>query len=539
MLELEAAHQGAVLDVACSHSNDFLASSSVDHTLTIWRLKRLYEDAGPKQTLQGNRVRVWSGQHDSYVQAVSFSSPSAISSSGKGLLLASVGGDRICRIWDVDTGNVVHLLKSTGALTTVVFSPSAETVAAGGLKGTLSVWDVKRGKNVEGRPHPVLLSSHASVSSVSFTPDSRALVVAGTDGILWAWDFKAGKFLGARCNTPGSFYQKEAAPDAAARQPQYENHGTSSSAFFFPEHFLSISQDREKKAAASRETGALRHAPPLQAQPPSEPGGAQDLCVSLCVCGDNEGKVHIFRAHGLESSPMAFSFGAGAHMHFQKHHASHQVQTLYQYSAEWLISMVRDHETASLLKEATELHKSLRALRPQTSREKGVEFARGQLRDKTEDDRKRRKAAEASLLHTLSRLKKEKESEGKHASTVLHGWLWKLNSSGAPSSPESWRHRLCLCADGVMSYISEKNAGQTQKVCNLANISEAELASYPEANKHHAFILSFFNNQSITFAAETAEECSKWLSEIVRVLQGIDEEFLSAALSRQASQKRL
>jgi hypothetical protein len=80
---------------------------------------------------------------------------------------------------------------------------------------------------------------------------------------------------------------------------------------------------------------------------------------------------------------MAFSFGVGMHMHFQKHHASHQVQTLYQYSPEWLISMVRDHETASLLKEATELHKRLRALRP-AFREKGVEFARGQLRDKTE-----------------------------------------------------------------------------------------------------------------------------------------------------------
>ena len=83
-----------------------------------------------------------------------------------------------------------------------------------------------------------------------------------------------------------------------------------------------------------------------------------------------------------------------------------------------------------------------------------------------------------------------------------------------------------------MSYISEKNAGQTSKVCDFSNIAEAELASYPEADKRHAFVLTFFNNSSITFAAESAEECSRWMAEIVRVLQSIDEEFLTAALSR-------
>jgi WD40 repeat protein len=89
-----------------------------------------------------------------------------------------------------------HTHTHTGALTNIAFSPSADLVAAGGLRGTLGVWDIRKGRSVEGRPHPVLLGGNASVSSLAFTPDSRALLVAGTDGILWAWDVRAGRFLG-------------------------------------------------------------------------------------------------------------------------------------------------------------------------------------------------------------------------------------------------------------------------------------------------------------------------------------------------------
>jgi WD40 repeat protein len=69
---LEASHQGAVLDMACCPRGEFLASGSVDHTVCVWRLKRLYEDVhaarGGPRLLQGHKVKAWSGQHGSYVQ---------------------------------------------------------------------------------------------------------------------------------------------------------------------------------------------------------------------------------------------------------------------------------------------------------------------------------------------------------------------------------------------------------------------------------------------------------------------------------------
>ena len=165
-LSLEAAHLGAVLDVACCPHGTFLASASVDHSVSVWRVRGFYEvDArasgrpAPRggqvhqAVLQGDRVRVWAGQHGSYVQAVAFSTAS---------VLASVGGDRICRLWDAETGAMLHLLKCSGALSCVSFSPSGDLVAAGGWLGALGVWDVGSGRELAGKPHPVLLHHHES-----------------------------------------------------------------------------------------------------------------------------------------------------------------------------------------------------------------------------------------------------------------------------------------------------------------------------------------------------------------------------------------
>ena len=245
-LSLEAAHLGAVLDVACCPQGTYLASASVDHSVSVWRLRGFYEgdtrvsgrlprrgDQAHQAVLQGDRVRAWAGQHGSYVQAVAFSTAS---------VLASVGGDRICRLWDVETGTMLHLLKCSGALSCVNFSPSGHLVAAGGWLGALGVWDVGSGRELAGKPHPVLLHHHDSVSSVSWTPDSRALVVCSSDGIVWAWDVVKGRFLGGRACAAGNYMlddSHEAVQEAQhLKLHRFEDHGMASSAVFFSQSFL-------------------------------------------------------------------------------------------------------------------------------------------------------------------------------------------------------------------------------------------------------------------------------------------------------------
>jgi len=70
--QLEAWHQGAVLDIACCPRAEFLASGSVDNTVCVWRLKRLYSrsDDGLQRVLLGKNAKLWSGRHGSYVQAL-------------------------------------------------------------------------------------------------------------------------------------------------------------------------------------------------------------------------------------------------------------------------------------------------------------------------------------------------------------------------------------------------------------------------------------------------------------------------------------
>ena len=285
-------------------------------------------------------------------QAVDFSGGSPGWWSGKGSLLASVGGDRICRIWDVETATTLRLLKSTGALITVQFSPCGNFVAAGGLRGALGLWDVKNGKILAGRPHPVLLNSEASVSSISWTPNSRSLVVCCSDGICWSWDVVVGRLLAARSMTTrnqshqevttcsGVFFPPTEASSSIARCPmQPSSINSNSSVKTPPARFLTGQRAIETRAVESR-------TPRSQACPLASP---------IVVCADNKGRVHMLLAEGLEANPSAFSFASGAHKHFQPHHPSHLVQTLDDSTqTQALIRMIKDVDQASFLNQVTQ-----------------------------------------------------------------------------------------------------------------------------------------------------------------------------------------
>lgn len=92
-----------------------------------------------------------------------------------GRLIASGSGDRSARIWDVESGKVIHILKiedtppqREGGITSIVFSPDGRYVAAGSLDRIVRVWDVKTGQLVE------YFEGHRdSVYSVAFSPDGK------------------------------------------------------------------------------------------------------------------------------------------------------------------------------------------------------------------------------------------------------------------------------------------------------------------------------------------------------------------------------
>ena len=86
--------------------------------------------------------------------------------------LASGGGDRTVRLWDVATGRQIGatLTGHAGRVTSVAFSPDGTTLATAGDDGTVRLWDV-----ATGQPIGATLTGHtgAGATSVAFSPDGR------------------------------------------------------------------------------------------------------------------------------------------------------------------------------------------------------------------------------------------------------------------------------------------------------------------------------------------------------------------------------
>ena len=113
-----------------------------------------------------------------------------------GVLLATAGGDKAVRVWEVASGRTVHVL-AAGAdrLWGVAFSPDGTLLAAASAslqKSDLKawVWEVASGRAVH------VLEGHTKrLWGVAFSPDGELLVTSGDDGTVRVWDPALGETL--------------------------------------------------------------------------------------------------------------------------------------------------------------------------------------------------------------------------------------------------------------------------------------------------------------------------------------------------------
>src|SRR5262249_8653828 len=133
----------------------------------------------------------------------------AFSPDGKRALSASA--DFTARMWNVDTGQVIHVLRGHSDLVwDVRFSPDGKLAATGagwqldltrtsngvprfkmGTKDcTIRLWDVQTGE-----PRGVLRGHSEMVKSVIFTPDSRFILSGSMDGTVRMWDVAKAKHV--------------------------------------------------------------------------------------------------------------------------------------------------------------------------------------------------------------------------------------------------------------------------------------------------------------------------------------------------------
>ena len=98
----------------------------------------------------------------------------AVAVSADGLRVVSGGDDGMLRVWDLDTGTLLHTLTGhVGSVDAVAVSADGRHAASGGKDGTVRVWDLEQGVEVAS------FASDSTIVCLGATPSSTR-VLAGT-----------------------------------------------------------------------------------------------------------------------------------------------------------------------------------------------------------------------------------------------------------------------------------------------------------------------------------------------------------------------
>jgi WD40 repeat protein/class 3 adenylate cyclase len=122
-------------------------------------------------------------RHDAEVWTVTYSPD--------GKHIATASQDKMGRIWDAKTGQLLITLKGhTESVNGIAYSPDGKRLATTSDDHTAKVWDAATGKEL------LTLVGHAGVvKRIAFSPDGNRLVTTSVDGTAKVWDALTGKEL--------------------------------------------------------------------------------------------------------------------------------------------------------------------------------------------------------------------------------------------------------------------------------------------------------------------------------------------------------
>ncbi len=167
-------HGTAVNCVRYSRDGSYLASGDDAGAVRIWRL----DGSGEPLTIDAHRHAVVD-----------------VAFSGNGQVLATIGEDRACRVWETSTGHALGELRAnlnplvSPPLTSVGLSSDGSQCATGDSQGQVTLWQVathegRRLENAQSRPGPCY---------VAFSQDDATILVGGKGQNARAFDVASGQ----------------------------------------------------------------------------------------------------------------------------------------------------------------------------------------------------------------------------------------------------------------------------------------------------------------------------------------------------------
>lgn len=167
---------GPVLCVAVSPDGQTMLSGGVD-TIRLWDVRT----STVIRTLDG---------HVAPIFKVSYSPD------GQTALSASFDGS--ARLWDVHTGQLLHIFNTLEPLFTAAFAPDGRSIITGSQVGTVNQYDVETGTLIRE-----LVPQADQIWSINFTPDGRRMMTTANDGEILVTTFGTTDILSIfQNNTP-------------------------------------------------------------------------------------------------------------------------------------------------------------------------------------------------------------------------------------------------------------------------------------------------------------------------------------------------
>jgi WD40 repeat protein/serine/threonine protein kinase/DNA-binding XRE family transcriptional regulator len=168
-------HTSQITDLSINPNGKTALTSSLDGTLIIWDLN----GAGEIQRFE---------DHKSKVLSAAFTPDGKYLLSSGGWNIGDPEEDYAVRVWDVESGELLHTYNRHDGMTFVVPGSDSQTAFSYSLDGTISYWDIESGEEIHR-----FLGHENSVVGLSLHPDGHTLVSSSWDSTLRTWDLESGE----------------------------------------------------------------------------------------------------------------------------------------------------------------------------------------------------------------------------------------------------------------------------------------------------------------------------------------------------------